>query len=435
MKRLPALLVALVLVVLPLSGPSAQDVPTAAPPAGTLRVFVDCNSGFCDFDFFRREIGWVDYVRDRQDADVHVLVTTQRTGSGGTEFTLRFIGQRRFAGRSNTLGYTSAATATADEVRRGLVRILKAGLVPYAVDTPVGSRITIGYEAPAAEAAAPATPARDPWNFWTFTVGVNGFFNGEDQFNSSNLSGSASANRTTEAWKIEIAANSRYSESNFELSDSLTITNIQRNYGARTLVVRSLTPHLSAGGRASVNSSTFLNQDLAIRIAPAVEYNLYPYSESSRRRLTAQYSVGANRFDYDEQTIFGETEETRFDQALVLAADFTQPWGSIDTSLGGSTFLDDFSKNRLDLGGGVNLQLVKGLRFRVGGSASRVRDQIYLPAGNLTPEQILLRQRALATGFRYFGSVGISYTFGSIFNNVVNPRFRGGEGGGTVIFF
>ncbi len=145
--------------------------------------------------------------------------------------------------------------------------------------------------------------------------------------------------------------------------------------------------------------------------------------------------MGANRFDYDEQTIFGETEETRFDQALVLAADFTQPWGSIDTSLGGSTFLDDFSKNRLDLGGGVNLQLVKGLRFRVGGSASRVRDQIYLPAGNLTPEQILLRQRALATGFRYFGSVGISYTFGSIFNNVVNPRFRGGEGGGTVIFF
>ncbi|MBA2671194.1 MAG: hypothetical protein H0U67_12545, partial [Gemmatimonadetes bacterium] len=45
-----------------------------------LRIFLDCNGPGCDFDFFRTEITFVDYVRDRADADVHVLVTTQGTG-------------------------------------------------------------------------------------------------------------------------------------------------------------------------------------------------------------------------------------------------------------------------------------------------------------------------------------------------------------------
>jgi hypothetical protein len=61
------------------------------------------------------------------------------------------------------------------------------------------------------------------------------------------------------------------------------------------------------------------------------------------------------------------------------------------------------------------------------GSVSRIRDQLYLKAGDATDEEILLRRRQLATSYRYRFSVGVTYTFGSIFNNVVNPRFR--EGG------
>ncbi len=46
------------------------------------RVFLDCRA--CDFNYLRQEIQFVDYVRDRTDADVHVLATTQGTGGGGT---------------------------------------------------------------------------------------------------------------------------------------------------------------------------------------------------------------------------------------------------------------------------------------------------------------------------------------------------------------
>jgi hypothetical protein len=42
---------------------------------------------------------------------------------------------------------------------------------------------------------------------------------------------------------------------------------------------------------------------------------------------------------------------------------------------------------------------------------------------------VLTQQRQLQTGYRYFTNFGISYRFGSIFNNVVNPRF-GPDGGG-----
>ena len=62
------------------------------------------------------------------------------------------------------------------------------------------------------------------------------------------------------------------------------------------------------------------------------------------------------------------------------------------------------------------------------GSYAWVRDQLFLPAGDLSDEDVLTRRQALATGFEYFVSFGITYQFGSIFNNIVNPRFGGGEG-------
>ena len=58
--------------------------------AEALRIFLDC--GPCDDDFLRREITFVNYVRDRRDAQVHVLVTRETTGGGGRAWTLEFYG-------------------------------------------------------------------------------------------------------------------------------------------------------------------------------------------------------------------------------------------------------------------------------------------------------------------------------------------------------
>ena len=53
---------------------------------GKLRVFIDCSSTWCDMSFIRTEINLVDFMLDRVAADVHLLVTEQNTGSGGSSY-------------------------------------------------------------------------------------------------------------------------------------------------------------------------------------------------------------------------------------------------------------------------------------------------------------------------------------------------------------
>ncbi len=59
-----------------------------------LKIFVDCR--YCDMTFIRSEINLVDFLLDNKAADVHVLITNQRTGGGGDQFQLIFFGQNKF---------------------------------------------------------------------------------------------------------------------------------------------------------------------------------------------------------------------------------------------------------------------------------------------------------------------------------------------------
>jgi hypothetical protein len=424
MKRtLSALLVGGALCLTLLADAGAQEVGDSAAFEGeALRVFVDCRSRYCDFDHFRREIAFVNYMRDRHDAHVHVLVTTRRTGSGGDEFTLAFIGQDEFEAVDDSLQYFSSDTDTEDEVRSGLTRTLKLGLVRYVARTPVAEQLDVTYEAPDELVSTPQV-VEDPWNFWIFRIRVGGDLGGEEKQSFFSGNGSLSANRTTEEWKIRLFASGWYSEDHFTLSDSSELTSITRNYGGGGFAVKSLGDHWSLGANAEVRVSTFRNQDLATEIGPAIEYNIYPYAESTRRSLTFVYVVQLNYYDYTRVTIFDKTTETRPSHFLEISLAARQPWGTAITSFEASSFLDHFSQHRLDLSGRLNVRLVRGLQLNMHGSIARTKDQIYLARDEATDEEVLLRRRELGTDYRYFFNLSLSYTFGSIFNNVVNPRF------------
>jgi hypothetical protein len=409
-------------------------------PRLALRKFahdLDCN--YCDSDFVRTELTWVDYMRDRADADVHILVSRQSTGGGGARYTLEFIGLRDLAARTDTLLYTSSSDDTPDITRRGLTRVIKLGLVPFVAGTPLASQLDVTMAVrPAADTATPETaePQHDPWNYWTFSIGLNGFSQGESQQNFRYISGSVTANRTTEDWKINLRLNNSYNESRFEYTigdqDFKTVS-ISRSYGASSLIAKSLGPNLSIGGRASSSTSTFGNTSLSLSLAPAIEYNFVPYSESTRRSLTVQYSNGVRYADYREITVFGQEEETRPIHTLAVGYTTRQPWGSFSAGLDGSQYLHDTEKYSAGLSGSTSLRLFRGFSFNISGSYRHVRDQLHIAARDLTEEEILLRQRQLSTAYNYYMNFGISYRFGSIFNNVVNPRFGSSPGGGMVI--
>src|SRR5687768_12388797 len=125
---------------------AAAPAVTAQEPAATsraIRVFLDCED--CDFDHLRREIRFVDYVRQPADAELHVLVTSQQTGAGGDRFTFFFIGQGRFAGRQDTLAVSVAPDVTDAEERDALTNTLAVGLVPYAARTELAAGLRIGF--------------------------------------------------------------------------------------------------------------------------------------------------------------------------------------------------------------------------------------------------------------------------------------------------
>ncbi|MEX1184173.1 MAG: hypothetical protein WEF86_13155 [Gemmatimonadota bacterium] len=404
----------------------------AAPGAAQLRVFIDC--GFCDDNYLRTEITWVDYMRDRADADVHVLVSRQTTGGGGAAYTLEFIGLRDRAGHHDTLSWVASSDNTTDTIRRGLTRAMKHGLLPFVAGSPVARRLEVSLLPAADEDTTDAAgPGGDPWNYWTFSIGLNGFARGESQQQSQNFSSNIAANRTTEDWKVNLSLRGSYSESKFEytIDDvSTTTTSISRSYSASSLIVKSVGPHFSVGARGSAGTSTFGNTSLSLQVSPAVEYNFIPYSESTRRSLTVRYSGGVSYADYREITLFGQEQETRPVHSLELDYGTRAPWGSVSLSVDGSQYLHDLQKYSAGVGGSTNIRLFRGLSLNFGGNFRRVKDQLSLAARDLTEEEILLRQRQLATSYSYFTNFGISYRFGSIFNNVVNPRFVGGGGGG-----
>jgi len=401
-----------------------------------VRVFFDC-PGFapgCDFDFLRTEITWVNWVRDREAADVHVLISTQQTGGGGTEYTLTLIGLRRFAARVDTLRYYASGTNTADEARHGLAHVLELGLASYAAATPLASRLSLSYESPNAPGAA---ATHDPWNAWVFSINGGAFLTGQKSIHSAQLNVGVNANRTTPAWKHDFSVYENYNQDVFQLPtfDSLgnqngtqTVRSISRGYGGSLLMVRSLGPHWSAGLQGSVNHATFSNVDISFSLGPALEYDVYPYSQSTRRELTVQYGIAPQYYNYIDTTIFGKTQETLGRQNLSAAFNVTQPWGSASVSLTASHYLQDFHQNRLVLFGNLNLRLIKGLSINMSGVAQRIHDQRALSETGATPDEILLRRRELATSYSYFMFINLQYRFGSTLNNTVNPRFPNSGG-------
>lgn len=402
----------------------------ASPQARGLRVFVDCEFG-CDFDYLRREITFVNYVRDREDADVHVLVTRRASG-GGSEWTLAFLGLEAFAGRDVTLTFDSSSTDTDDEVRERLTQVMRVGLLNYAIETPLAGEIVIRHE-PSGSPDAPgvmAVPEDDPWNFWVFRAELSVDAEAQARTAEKSFNAELSASRITDAWKIDLRSDAGYSEDEFEFGDGGILLSYARDWELSGQVVRSLGPHWGASITAAAEASTFQNQDLVVSAAPGVEYSVFPYAESSRRALIVRYEVGYDDVRYDEETIFDVTEETLYDHELLTELAVTQPWGNAFASASISQFLNKTDQYRAEFGGQLDFRVTRGLSVFVRGNYSRVRDQRFIPKEDISDEEVLLRRRALATDFQHEISLGFSYTFGSIFNNVVNPRFGRRGGGG-----
>jgi hypothetical protein len=267
------------------------------------------------------------------------------------------------------------------------------------------------------------TAVDDPWNNWVFSLDASTWFSGESARSNFNSWSSVNIDKITPEMKIEIGGNMNYSENRFDVNDSTTVTAVARSHNGFGRVVFSINDHFSYGGTASANTSLRSNQRLSGSFYPGIEYNLYPYQEYTRHQLRVLWSAGPVYKKYYEVTIYDKTEELLWGSDLNLAYEVQEKWGTVSASLNGSVYLNDFEKHQLSLRTNLNLRLFKGFSLRLSGRFALIRDQSNLPFSGASAEEILLQQRQLATDFDYWGSAGFTYTFGSIYNSVVNPRF------------
>lgn len=378
-------------------------------------------------DYIKEEIPFINYVRDRKVADLIIIKTREGTGSGGSTQTYFLEGRGKCSGMNDTISFSSSPDETYEQTRGREVDLLKIGMMRYIIKTPLSDYIRINFSEPMRQEVS-----SDKWNSWVFRAGMNGMLNGESSYKSSNISANLSANRVTADWKINLSSLYSKNLSEYEIGDNI-YTNRTNSSSASALIVKSINEHWSYGGRGSVSSSTYGNYNLSVNLMPGIEYDIYPYSESNRRQLRILYSMGFMYNNYADTTIFNKTSESLMVHDLSGSYEVIQNWGSINMSVSWSNFLRNFSENMLSMYGSINWRVAKGLSINLGGSYSFVHNQISLVKGEASSEEILLRRRQLKTSYNYFTHFGFSYTFGSIYNNVVNPRFGGSGGGGMTI--
>lgn len=387
-----------------------------------LRVYLDGVYGY--EEYVKTEIAFVSYVRDRFEADMHLLVTSQMTGSGGVDFTIFFLGQKQFEGKNDTLHFIANTNNTDDETRAGLVQVLKMGLLPYIAKLPGTLPITITYSG---DKSGDTKQEDDKWNSWVYSLSSYVNANVSSIYTSYSVSGNLSANKVTDEWKLGFDAGANYNTDIFVLDDSTNYESFNNSsYGSAT-IVKSLNDHWSFGGEVDYYSSTYSNYDANINISPAIEYNIFPYGESTTKLLTFFYKIGPEFSNYTDTTIFEKEQEILLRNRLDVSLSMTQKWGSIAIGLNGSNYFHDLSKNSAGCFTSLNWRVTEGLSINGFFTVDFQQDQLNLPKGDLSEEEILLQITEQKSSFNFYTYFGISYTFGSIYNNVVNPRFQGGN--------
>ena len=359
---------------------------------------------------------------------MHVIITSQQTASGGSEFQIDYLGRRALDGVLDRMTFTSLGTAVEQEALDGLTTALAIGLARYAAFAGYTRAIAFeilrtGQRDPDARVRAPQD-VDDAWNLWVFEVGASGALRGTDTNDTEDLSGNVNASRTAPTWKWNFGGSWSRQVIETLLSDSTTFSSTLVDWTAGSQTAYAVAAHWSLGLNTSFASLPRDNQELRVRVTPALEYSVFPYEDATRRSLTAQYTVGPVYRDYEETTIFGELEETRYEESIQLRYSQRQPWGDGSASVTATHILDDIAKHNVVLQGELSLKIVRGLRLNARANASWVTDQIYISAQGASAEEILLDLRTRESDFDYGVSFGFSYQFGSIYNNVVNNRFR-----------
>ena len=381
------------------------------------RLFIKCDR--CDNNFLKNEITYVDHVREQGLADIQLFIYRNRNANNGNRYSLDFIGQNDFAGKELSLVLDTNPKLTSDEIRNKLKRKIDIGLVYFLVESDISNRINISYDSVVNNNSYESSS--DKWKNWVFQSAGEVNFENETSRNESNVRIELDADKVTDKIKLQFDIDFERSNNKYENQDNTFISKRNRkSFSAKS--VWSINDKWSTGFNVGASGDTYQNIDFRYYFMPAIEYSFYPYYEFVRREMVINYRIGYGYRNYIEETIYNKMEENVYLHQLAFETRFRQPWGEIYTNLRGKAFLHDPSKNSLRLDSWFSIRVFEGLSVKFGGEIELIRDQLSLPKGNASIEDLLLQQQEIATDFRSEFRIAIGYTFGSAFNNYLNSR-------------
>ncbi len=383
----------------------------------TVSVYIDC--GTCDFDYIKSRLNYVNYVREVTTADIYINITFKQTGGGGKHFYILFEGRHLFKGQNNTIEFDVNSNATEDIIRKNLTHYLSLGLVPYLLKTSINKDLYLYYSP-----AKTIVKKEDKWKNWLLSVNTNTFANGVQSKTNLFLNLNLTVSRITKKDKIFISPYVNYHYVEYRINDTLTIKDTSTSIGAGGTYIQGINEHFSLYYRISDYNSSYSNIKNALSSKIGIEYSIFPYSKSIFHSINIRYLTAYSYNIYEDTTIYDRIKEHLFDEAVSLNTNIKKTWGNIFTSLYFSHYFHDIKKHRLTLSNSIYLKIFTGLSIRLQGNVSLIHDQLSIRKGEISPEDVILERKQLQTQYSYNLSIGLTYKFGSIYSNIVNPRFE-----------
>tara|TARA_B100000941_G_scaffold273377_1_gene233615 strand:- start:107 stop:1336 length:1230 start_codon:yes stop_codon:yes gene_type:complete len=383
----------------------------------SIKLFLKCS---CDQNYIKDQINYIDYVRDQEDANLLLEVYGDPNGNRG-KYSIYFIGKDNFIGIDNEDSFESHPKMTNDEVRGGLKDIIQKGILKYLVNTNDIDGLEISISKPESNIFDSDSLNIDKWKNWIFEVSASGYYEKESSRKVNDFNGRFEVNRYTEDWRVETTLRFFKRIEEF-LSETNNFKSSRVYKGAYGKIVRSISDHWSTGIFFGLSEDSYENIKFSNNFSPAIEYSIFPYKDVVRREMVVEYKIGYRKNNYQSKTIYGKNKEFLGTHSFALKTRYRQNWGDIYSRFSFFTYLHDNSKNRLTFDNYLNIRIFEGFSLRLGAEIRFIRDQINLAAGQASIEDLLLQQRSIATDFYNEFRLGLTYTFGSAFNNIINTR-------------
>lgn len=419
MHKLKMLIGIMCIIISPKLFAQGSNTDSANMHTGYLKIFID---GVPDWqDYVKVKLWYADYVRDPRLAQVQVIVSLQPTASGGALYHIFFLGRDKFSGKNDTLTYTAPEENTKRQTRDGVVTVIDMGLMPYFALNGQQKYFSFTYN----DIQEKIKKSGDKWNYWVFTLQANPDLTVDASGTAVSGFTSVSAARVTPQKKFRLLGDIVLDYNNFK-TDSINYASTELIEHLNGLWVKSINDHWSWGLEAGAYSSTFSNIQSEFSFAPGVEYDLFPYSESVNHILTLKYRIKPAYTSYTDTSIYNYLHEVLLNHILDATYTRIERWGNISTTVTATQFLNHPSQFRLDLTGQMDFHIAQGLFLNLGGHFAYIKNQRSISNVGLSAEEIILQHKETLSNFNYGLSVGITYTFGAIFNSIVNPRYESG---------